>query len=1004
MIQVNLKKWITQSHSWKTFKEFQLPVENEANYTFLDRKDDFYISLFSTMMDLIEKKDFINNKSEILSVAKGLEIYSLKETKNHFDGINEEINLLYASALYYLAGYTSSAYILANLVSLNDSHNEFEIFLWEFLKKDLGEVFYSELLNGYLNSGENLRYLDTLMESIELEIVTALKNNPNDFITLLITKALIEEFIDNNVWTDLKENSNSIVDIRKIILNGLNNTPQIWSFFPSQRAAVKKGILTNNEISYSLQMPTSAGKTAICELIIYNFLNEYKSSRVLFLVPFRALAYELKNSLSEKLRNLNISVKSIYGGNTSNSSEEININDVDVLISTPEMIMALEGAIPNIYDEFSLVICDEGHLLDDINRGLDYELLLTKLRVSKKHGHFRKFVFLSAIIPNIEEINTWLGGNTSTVITSDYKPTQIDYAFLKENIDNFYLNVNPNLEEPDNYKLFKFLVKPEHQYINSETGRLNTYKLKNNIKRKSVATSLKATVTGTVALFTTTKKGKSGVYALAEETIHQINTLELPNPKDYANEIIINKLKEHFELVFGKSYILSDLCEKGVLFHHGDLPQDIREIIENAIRNSEIRMIICNNTLSEGVNLPIKTLVINSTHRTYMEGNKVIHKDMLVRELKNLIGRAGRAGKETKGTVIFVNPNSYDLFTQLIENNTEEVTGTLYEFIKTLAAVIEGQNEKIGNRFILDNETIEKFSEKYLKIIDSLDYSLVSLLTEEIEIDELELVINKFVSNTFAFYSTTEKQSETLENIFQLRGSILKDYIKTGEFIYLKRNNLSIRDYNRIFNLVDLNDDIWLKLESPVDEKWVTTIIDIITSFPSVSHSIEEFNKKNRNILNADILKNIIINWIKGTWYEDMAKYNSLEINDILSIQREVIDSLIEPYANKIINTVSMLLGDEIKQISLEAKNWVKYLAYGLSNRTQLDLVEIGLSDRSAIIKLDIFLKASNFHYTDKIKLIFFLKEKKHEIVSQLSTELTTVSLEKLITDIDTKL
>ncbi|MBG9757302.1 DEAD/DEAH box helicase [Lysinibacillus sphaericus] len=1004
MIQATLKRWIAQSHSWKTFNEFKLPVENEANYTFLHRKDDFYISLFNDMIDLIEIEDFSKNKNELLSVAKGLEIYSLEETNSHFEGINKEINLLYASALYYLAGYTSSAYILANLVVLNESHGKFDHFLWQFLRKNLVEGnYYSDLLIEFLNNG-NSNYINALYENIEYDLIESFKQEPNEFITLLIIKSLVKEFKYNNVWIDLNEHSNKNVDYQKIVLNGLRNVPQIWSFFPSQRAAIKKGVLTNNEFSYSLQMPTSAGKTAICELIIYNFLSENRGSRVLFLVPFRALAYELKNFLSKKLKFLDISVKSIYGGNTSNGADEYNIDEVDVLISTPEKIMALDGIIPNIYDDFSLVICDEGHLIDDLNRGLDYELLLTKLRFTKKEGENRKFVFLSAIIPNIEEINAWLGGNDNTVVTSDYKPTQVEYAFLKETRDNFYLHINPHLVEPDSYKLFKFIVKQEHQYLKVETRRVNTYKLKDNIKRKSVATALKAQVTGTVALFTTAKNGNSGVYGLAEETIFQINNLKFPNPIDYADSMTIDKLYEHFRLIFGNDFILTELCKKGVLFHHGDLPQDIREIIENSIRDSKIKLFICNSTLAEGVNLPIKTIVINSTKRYVDEDGEIKQKDILVRDLKNLIGRAGRAGKETKGTVIFINPKSYELFLQLIDNKTEEVTGTLYEFIKLLSDAIQKQSEKIGQRFILENRTIESFPEKYLKIIDSLDYSLVSLLSEEVEIDEFEPFIEKFVNNTFAFNNATDIQLKTLDNVFQLRGSILKEYIKKGEFIYLKRNHLSIRDYNSIINSIDLDNPIWESLVRPFDDVWVSYIIDVLMKFPSVRHSIEEFNEKNSRVVTTEKLVNIIIKWISGAWYDEIAKSCNLEVKAILSIQRGVIDSIIEPFANKVINTVSMFLTNESRQVSKEIKNWVKYLCHGLGNQLQLDLLEIGISDRDTIIKLDKTIKDLDFSYTEKIELMFYLKDEKDSIITNLSTELTTISLEKLVNDIETKL
>jgi helicase len=291
---------------------------------------------------------------------------------------------------------------------------------------------------------------------------------------------------------------------------------QFGVFFPSQKLAIQKGILSGE--TCSLQMPTSSGKTSISELIIYDEFKKNKNCRILYLAPYRALASELKQSLAPDVGVLGISSKTIFGGNLPTIEERTSIAEVNLLISTPEKFMAVEDIFPGISEQFTTVICDEGHLLDDESRGLSYELLLSRLKGNSENK--KRFIFISAIIPNISIVNSWLGGSDDSLISSNYRPTELEYAFLKpmERIRGYYLDVNPHKHRPNNYQLYKYLFDDELEFTdeNGKTRKINSK------KSLSVAAALKATKSGTVALFAPTKGGKSGVEALAAESIFSI--------------------------------------------------------------------------------------------------------------------------------------------------------------------------------------------------------------------------------------------------------------------------------------------------------------------------------------------------------------------------------------------------------------------------------------------------------------------------------------------------
>jgi replicative superfamily II helicase len=71
-----------------------------------------------------------------------------------------------------------------------------------------------------------------------------------------------------------------------------------------------------------------------------------------------------------------------------------------------------------------------------------------------------------------------------------------------------------------------------------------------------------------------------------------------------------------------------------------------------AMKASLIKFVVCTSTLAQGVNLPIKYLIVTSVN----QGKDRI----LVRDFHNLIGRAGRAGMHTEGSVIFADNAVFD--------------------------------------------------------------------------------------------------------------------------------------------------------------------------------------------------------------------------------------------------------------------------------------------------------------------------------------------------------
>lgn len=989
MISKTLSLWIAQSESWQTFMDFNLPEDSIAKYPFLNRPDDFYISLFGEMYDILENLE--EKKDDILSVAKGLEIFSLRNKRDKFVGVNQPNNILFAAGLYYLSDYAASAYILANLYDVANYEREIDKFVLCFLQRKLDEQnSYCNLLNEYLATGDEKLIIE-LLNRIETQKNIAYKHNPYEFSTCFLAESIIKKFSSNNIWTDLLKH-NSFDHWNSYIEKTTKKSFPVWDFFPSQKIALEKGIL-NSLQSIALQTPTSSGKTAICELLIYNEHKNNPNCKILYLAPFRALAAELRQSFGKNLSRLGISSKTIYGGNIPSGAEKELIQNVTLLIATPEKFMALENSIADFLNDFTMVICDEGHLLDDGNRGLNYELLLSRLKSEKEVK--RKFVFISAIIPNIDKINEWLGGTEKTVVRSTYRATEIEYGFLKPfdlTNTNYFLDVNPFKSVPQNYKLNKFLTESDFTYTKQlkTKAKQSVYKY-NSGNAKSVAIALKSLNSGSVALFTPTKGRPIGVLPLAKELISQLNTgLNLPNPSDFVkreSKIQIH-LKQYFEILFGANYPLTQIVNYGALFHHGDLPQYVREIIEEAIRKEEIKFIICTNTLTEGVNLPIRTIVINSARRYNGQTQETIP----LRDLKNLVGRAGRAGKETKGLIIVTNPNDFGIIEQVIkEQNIENVEGHLFYIISRISKVV------VEKRLTLTNEILEGQDEEFKELIDSIDISIIDLLAEEIEPDDLQETIQNLINETFAKFQSDGSQIDTLNNLINLRGERIRPFIASNEFKYIKQSGSTIRGYNEIKDNLDLESSFWQELNDPSNDKWLKFLLDDkVSKLSVITYKLSEFNKRNRTELTFKEIKRAIKLWISGSWFESISSVCSNDIDTSLRLINSLIGYQIQSAAASIIRNVEMKLeDDDEKTISQTVLKFPQYLLYGVNTPLQLDLIEIGFSERIGIIELSKVITEREYEYSELTQLKNYLRKNRGQILKILKGKIPKIAFDK---------
>lgn len=970
-ISSKLSNWISQAESVQAFADFNLPVDSAAKYTIIPKYDDFFIQLYCIALETLSDEQ--TETSDLLYLAKGLDVFCKKNDLSNFSGVDIITTKVLSAALKFIAGRYSTAFLMVkniNFAQVND--NPEALLTLSILKRSFppNGFIYQDNLSSFFQSGDT-QQIDKALTRLKRKLDNYEELTPLTFFETSIAFRLLNYFKHNNICTTLLE----VRDDYNFWAQYLNENfkSKIWSFFPSQQKAISNHLL-DGECSVSLQMPTSAGKTALCELVIYHFIKTNPDKKIAILAPFRALASELKASLGKRIQRYGISVKALYGGARPNLEELQSADSANLLIATPEKLMAVEDMTPTLFDNLKLVLCDEGHLLDDDSRGLEYELFLTRLKVQKADQI--KFIYLSAIVPNVAQINEWLGGNDESVVTSSYRPTDISLASLTQTKQgrNYNLQTNQHLGAREKYQLYNFIKRSDYQYINPSTNRKNTYNFYSKKTNKSAACALRALSGGVVALFATTKK-KHGVNGLCTSILEQLNVakkfdIPINNPLDYCNTEQQQKLVEYISTLFSPKHILTQCLKNGFALHHGSLPQFVREIIENEVRNENIRLVVCTNTLAEGVNLPIRSLILHTTKRySHLHGKLV---SLRIRDLKNLIGRVGRAGKETNGFVFIPHPEDTRTVEKAItDSKLEPVTGSLFNIVEQITRIAQKEHIEITN------DALETTDETFLTILDCLDSTIIELTNSDTPLEDIEEILTSLIEKTFSYTQSDPSEKETLKTLFSVRAEKLKDNYTLDQVLAMKKNGLTQRLYEATLNNIDFDSEIWEHTTTPTDENWLTFILNGVLSVSAFEQTL------NRNSITSDDFISVLISWMNGATYEAISSSNDLTVDAVIELTETVIGYNFINIASKIIRLKEDQLPDKA-DFPEAISNWSYYAQHGINTQTERLLHQLGFTERLSLTTIANIINTFFGTQTDRSALTQLLHREKTRLLNAI--------------------
>lgn len=574
-------------------------------------------------------------------------------------------------------------------------------------------------------------------------------------------------------WSNIRKYTTHLLEnnIWRTYLRNLAFEKSIVEFWPSQLKALDSGLLTTED-SLIIQMPTSAGKTFIAELALLTVLTQQKQKRCLYIAPYRALVNEVVDKLTETLGSVGYRVSNLAGGFEFDVFQNFLLKESHVLVATPEKMELLFRTHPDYFEQIAIVVIDEGHILDEgiategelpanktlvdeikrngtLGRGTLLDLLITRLKHKLPQA---RFLLLSAVMPDINmgDFVTWLSEKKQEPIKIDRseRPSRQVIATF-EWLPRLQDKSNPNgqLEYvslptlPDGRKPFVPDFLQRAKYVTGEqtpsTGKAQQKIWPISINNKTQSTALLAVrfaTSGPVLVFC----------ALPKETKEVMGNVITALKYSAASSLLLNEslrytdtpALESFDLAvewLGNDHPLTRGLHYGVGLHYGSLPDPVRQAVEDDFRSGKIKILVSTNTLGQGVNMPVKTAIIYSLERVYFdkESNTRVSQFIKKRDFWNICGRAGRAGKETEGQIVFVisTPRDRWIFNQFNdEENLEEVESALYKLLLALIEKRISQDDLIGY----------------------LDAHILALLAEEVVDTADEIAIREFLGTSLA--------------------------------------------------------------------------------------------------------------------------------------------------------------------------------------------------------------------------------------------------------------
>lgn len=653
----------------------------------------------------------------------------------------------------------------------------------------------------------------------------------------------------------------------------------------SEQKKIRLSILDSQANEMSYVAPTSYGKSSI--ILEHIQINLLKNKRVGIIVPTKSLLAQTYHMIRDAKLNCRILIH-----------DEMYEGDKQFIgIFTQERALRV---LENQDAYFDILYIDEAH---NIFKKDARNILLSRLiRKNKIRNPQQKVVYLSPLIANS---------------------------------DNLKFNIDQNIVE----QRIKFNIKEAEVYEYSLQGNITKYNRFLNLHYthgycKDFLTYIKQNSTAKSFIYL---RSPRKIEELAKELFESESDSDSDSEYTLQNLVQLTSTIAALKMYVHKDFYVIKLLEKGIIYLHGKLPNSIKEYLEYKFRQiSEIKVVVANSVILEGINLPIDTLFILNTY------------DLHEKELTNLIGRVNRLDKvfstENRGLqkllpqIHFVNTVYYNkkdssmtnkinsLRSRAFIDKVENPMLTSFDFdkLKINQASQKVQRKEFEEivkceKIVLSDDSGENNVLK--KKLIEMDLNHIFTISEE-AIKHIKLNIKKFKG---------KEQWNDFHIIDKIYYIFLKDIPGIKDFEFSRLDNEKARNYYKMF--LKSNRTKSLKRNIMAQYMYFKQAVEENDSQFYIGESYGELIKESENYSDS---------WRKV--YVDLSTKTDEEMINLAIVKLKLEDDFVSFKINKFIK----LLHD----LELISQTEYNLAVYGTNDPKKLKLIKMGLTF-NIILKLE---------------------------------------------------
>jgi len=319
---------------------------------------------------------------------------------------------------------------------------------------------------------------------------------------------------------------------------------------------------------------------------------------------------------------------------------------------------------------------------------------------------------------------------------------------------------------------------------------------------------------------------------------------------------------------------------------------------------------------------------------------------MLARDIKNLVGRAGRAGSSSRGLVICANPDQWPVVAPVARGLPGEVVeGALIELLRELESALARSGRSLTNNLLEGVPAL-------LSLVDGVDASLLELIHEEIGDEEFRAIAERVYQSTFAVRRATGAQAGLLLTVFRMRADRLVALRSSGRLDWVRESGGRPRIVDSIIDDLIPSFDGWADGGSDEEGRLIEALLNWSMRQPGFRVGVDAaFDKSEIGDVSASLVA-LIRAWVTGKPYVEMAAASGLAMDHCLRVHAQVV---LNDFATLVEQAVAVIrrYSDEAQfPLSDAVLTFPERLRFGVASSGARFLMASGVRHRSAAVAL----------------------------------------------------